>query len=120
MTSTPPIPQPERGTKSKFATALPPNRSYEGLQAYNTSGPELDLRKQPPPELAYQEPSNRGLQYEAAPSQENKTRPRRLRRSTIILLIALVAAIISTAVVGGTVGSHVKKEKADASSDPQG
>ena len=115
MTSKPPTSQPNRNTKSEFATA--PSFEYEGPQAYNTSGPELDLRKQPPLELACQEPSNRGLQHETAPSQENKIRPRNLRRSTILLLLALVAAIICIAIVGGTVGSLVKKENADASSD---
>ena len=117
MTPTPPIPQPKRNTNSESATAPSLERSYEGLQAYNASGPELDLRNQPPLELAYQEPSNQGLRHEAAPSQEIKLRPRSLRRSTMLHLVALVAAIISTAVVGGIVGSLVKKGKANAGSD---
>ena len=117
MTSNPTTTQPKRYTNSKSATASSLEHSYEGPQAYNISGPELDLRKQPPLELAYREPSTRGLQHEAAPSQGNKTRPFGLRRSTILLLVALVAAIICIAVVSSTVGSLVKKEKADASSD---
>ena len=117
MTSTPSTPQKTRNTRSKFTTAPFPEDSYEGPQAYNTSAPELDLRNQPPLELAYQEPVNRGLQHEEAPSQEDKTRPRSLRRSTILLSIALGAVIISIAVVGGTVGSLVKKEKVNALSD---
>lgn len=117
MTSTPPTSQPKCDTGSMFTTAPSAEHSYEDPQVCNTSGPELDLRNRPHPELAYQKRSNRGLQHEAAPPQKDKTRPRSLRRSTILLSIALCAAIISTAVVGGIVGSLVKREKGNANTD---
>ena len=108
MTSVPRTSQQNRDTESQLGPVPFLEPYIEPPQSYNTSGLELDLRRQLPLEPAYPEPPNRALQHEAAPFQKTNTRPHALRRSTIFL-VALIAAIIIIAVIGGTMGSLVRK-----------
>ena len=92
------------------------DRFDQGLQSYNTSGLLLDLSGQAGLELAHEERHNKDLHDDVATSQRTGSQSRRLRISTLLLLVALIATIIVTAALGGTVGSLVRKDRADSES----
>jgi len=104
----------------QHAPAQEINNYHEAPQSYNTSGAEFDRNTQPALQVEKLETGRHGISSypEDKVSEKPHQRSHGLRRSTWILLVALITVIVVAAIIIGVVAGVTSRKKSNSTPTP--